>query len=64
MNACKNGNHNLKMVYIDQRLWGIQNIVRWCQDCGGIVVDSDVDGRIQAGKIMPMIFPNYLKSLT
>lgn len=31
-------------------------VVRWCRNCGGIVVDVDVDGRTQPGGAMSMQF--------
>ena len=34
-------------------------VVRWCRDCGGVVVDRDYDGRTNPGAIMGMIFPSY-----
>lgn len=36
---------------------GISMVVRWCEDCGAVVIDVDVDGRRQAGDVMPMRFP-------
>lgn len=38
---------------------GASHVVRWCQRCGGIVVDVDVDNRINAGQGMKMRFPKY-----
>ncbi len=32
-------------------------VVRWCPECGGVVVDADVDNRTQPGAFMRMKFP-------
>lgn len=34
-----------------------RTVVRWCQHCGAIVVDVDVDGRTAPGMAMKMRFP-------
>lgn len=34
-----------------------QKVVRWCINCGAVVVDIDVDGRIAPGLFMRMKFP-------
>ena len=31
--------------------------IRWCANCGAVVVDLDVDGYIRPGKITPLRFP-------
>lgn len=37
-----------------------EEIVRWCPNCGAIVVDADVDGRTSPGRISKMRFPKQL----
>ena len=32
-------------------------VVRWCRQCGGVVIDEDFDGRTAAGAGMSMLFP-------
>lgn len=32
-------------------------VVRWCPQCGAVVVDTDFDGRTNPGAIMKMKFP-------
>lgn len=32
-------------------------IVRWCRDCGAIVIDIDADDQTHPGAIIPMTFP-------
>lgn len=36
-------------------------VVRWCQDCGGIRIDTDFDGRTNQGQVMKMKFPEISK---
>ena len=45
---------------MDGGIDGIDSVVRWCPECGAIVVDQEVDGRIM-GKYMDMSFPKALK---
>jgi len=33
-------------------------VVRWCNECGVVVVDIDVDNRTKPGQMM---FPNHLR---
>lgn len=49
--------HNL--VEIDRRSTGYEQmaVTRWCTDCGGVVVDTDIDGRTMAGDQVRMRFP-------
>jgi len=50
--------HDLAEVYqAGTSLPGITEVVRWCRQCGAVVVDVDVDGRTKPGGIMSMIFP-------
>ena len=40
---CDLKNHNLIEIY-RHRFWGPEDhVVRWCRDCGAVVVDVDVD---------------------
>ena len=32
-------------------------VVRWCPDCGAIVVDAESDSRVYAGHRMKMVLP-------
>lgn len=59
-----NGHHtseSLEVVYED----GVENhssaVVRWCRECGAVVVDVDVDNRTYPGRIKPMQFPRVSK---
>jgi len=37
-------------------------VVRWCRNCGAVVIDLDYDGRVAAGVIMQMRVPTLTKS--
>ncbi len=55
---CKSGQHNLVIINSN----GCDNeekVVRWCKDCGAIVVDLDYDGRTNPGHYMKMRLPEY-----
>lgn len=32
-------------------------VVRWCSNCGAVVIDEDYDGRTKPGGVMKMKFP-------
>jgi len=52
-----NGKHKLKVVYASIGTWGEADVVRWCSDCGAVVVDVEVDNRINPGGVRKMEFP-------
>lgn len=50
---CLHGLHPLKEIYRTNR--GFEDeVVRWCPECGAIVVDCDLDNRIYPGRVMKM----------
>lgn len=55
---CDGRNHNLIEVHRSTDVTGISSVVRWCKDCGAVVVDGEFDGRIRPGDILPMTFPS------
>jgi hypothetical protein len=57
---CRNGKHELVDILSNSYSYGTHEVVRWCEECGAIVVDREVDGRVQPGNIMKMRIPNYL----
>ena len=60
--ACKNGEHKLKVIYWHSSLRGNEEpTVRWCGNCGAVVVDVDFDGRTNAGAIREMELPRETK---
>ena len=58
---CSNGKHNLEKIY---RLSDghFDTVVRWCSDCGAIVVDGEYDGRVSPGMYMPMKLPKLAQA--
>lgn len=58
---CDGKNHPLKEIFRSGCEDDIQSVVRWCPDCGAVVVDGELDGRVRAGAVMPMRFPASAK---
>lgn len=54
---CDFKNHPLIEIYRRHGSFDIDHVVRWCPDCGAVVIDGEHDGRIAPGKIVPMKFP-------
>lgn len=54
---CIKGNHDLIEVHRVYYLYNEDHVVRWCRECGSVVVDIEVDGRTMAGGIMEMKAP-------
>ena len=54
---CLQGLHPLKTIYTDSDGF-VDTVVRWCPECGAIVIDNDVDGRVYPGKVMSMKLSN------
>jgi hypothetical protein len=52
-------NHNLiEILRCPAGVPGAFTVVRWCVDCGAVVVDTDIDGRTAPGDYMPMRLPS------
>jgi DNA polymerase len=49
--------HDLIVICIAQETAYEENVVRWCKNCGAIVVDTDFDNRTKPGDIVPMMLP-------
>ncbi len=60
MNKCDGKNHSLIEIYRRRDPDDIFDIVRWCEYCGAIVIDGEMDGRVKPGGIMKMRFPKNL----
>jgi len=60
---CKNGNHNLTVIHSYYNDPLSENVIRWCKNCGAIVVDVDYDGRTNPGYVMKMKFPKIMYAL-
>ena len=55
---CDGKHHNLEEIAkFQSNIPGGDNVVRWCSDCGAIVIDVEIDNRIYPGKWMKMKFP-------
>ncbi len=59
---CDGRNHNLIVIYSTCDAWNEERVVRWCTDCGAVVVDRESDGRL-FGKIVKMKFPKVTYDL-
>ena len=55
--SCENGLHNLIEIYRNGYCDHENDVVRWCETCGAIVVDIDYDNRTHPGKIMKLKLP-------
>ena len=57
---CKEGLHPLKEI---RRYTGgvADSVIRWCPDCGAIVIDAECDGRVYPGHYMKMKLPKLAK---
>lgn len=38
---------------------GEYEVVRWCPNCGAVVIDVEVDGRVYPGRVSGMRFPKF-----
>jgi hypothetical protein len=59
IDKCNKGNHELIEIYrsdVDIIL-GVQDIVRWCNICGAVVIDREIDGRLIPGEVLKMMGP-------
>lgn len=64
MKKCFDGNHDLISIYETNGFMpGERECVRWCTNCGSIVVDCEQDSQIFPGAIMKMKSPNISKEL-
>jgi hypothetical protein len=61
LSECSHGKHDFIPAYRSSVDCDAEEIVRWCQTCGSIVVDLDYDGRTFPGKIMRLKSPLLAK---
>ena len=63
---CKAGQHSLEKILACESTYGKEysgeDIARWCEVCGSVVVDKDIDNRVSPGAIMKMKSPLIAKS--
>ncbi len=52
-----NETHPLIKIYTADTLTGFTHNVMWCPECGCVVVDLEVDGRVAPGAVMRMKSP-------
>lgn len=64
MQPCKGGQHDLKVIASNLAGYDCEEVVRWCQNCGAVVVDLDTDGRTSPGYYRAMQFPKLVKELS
>ena len=58
---CKEGLHPFREITRTSINSFEEEVVRWCPQCGAIVVDREVDGRLSPGYYMKIKFPNITK---
>lgn len=58
---CKLGKHDLIEISRSTDMFHISEVVRWCRNCGSIVIDNEMDGRVNPGQVMKMKFPELFK---
>lgn len=57
---CLNKQHDLVEIgYVGEPC----SVVRWCQECGAVVVDTDYDSRVSAGGVMEMRLPKTFQKV-
>jgi hypothetical protein len=49
--------HTLEVIMSRGEGYGCDAVVRWCSQCGAIVIDVDCDNRTAPGRIMKMRLP-------
>ena len=60
---CLNKQHDLVEIYVDGYVDEPCSVVRWCRECGAVVVDKDYDGRVFAGNVMKMKIPKTFQKI-
>jgi valyl-tRNA synthetase len=59
---CDGKNHHLKEIFrAPESPYDTEYVVRWCSECGAIVVDIDIDNRTSPGAGRKMEFPTIAK---
>ena len=59
---CLIGKHDLENIFEVGNDMST-NVVRWCRNCGAIVIDVDYDGRTNPGQVMKMKYPKIINGL-
>ena len=61
LDNCKTGMHSLIEIYTKYRGQDETEVVRWCTECGSVVIDIDCDNRTYPGSIMKMKKPRIAR---
>lgn len=57
---CKTGQHPFIVISKTEASLAYK-VVRWCPECGAIVVDADYDNRTNAGYYRELQYPEIVK---
>jgi len=57
LEECLRKEHPLQEIFRSGYEDEEQNVVRWCPQCGAVVVDAEYDGRTAPGRIRSMAIP-------
>lgn len=60
---CKKGKHSFQKIFESGGDME-SDVVRWCEVCGSVVVDTDYDDRTKPGAVMGMLSPSITKTLS
>lgn len=63
MKPCRDGQHTWQVIYRAGSELN-EEVVRWCTYCGAVVIDEEMDGRLNPGVIEPIRFPQATLYLT
>lgn len=57
---CKQGVHPFEIIAKFENCWHETKVVRWCPECGAVVVDLVYDGRTKPGYYRKLQYPNIV----
>lgn len=61
LSKCKEGLHPFVKISSTTVGEDEEEVVRWCPECGAIVVDHDIDGRTIPGYYKKITYPNIVR---
>ena len=61
IDKCKDKQHPLEELYSFSGSYDEEIVVRWCPECGAVVIDLDTDGRVNPGARMKMRTSNIYR---
>jgi len=59
--SCRNGTHPWVELARTSDGYDVERVVRWCGMCGSVVIDAEIDGRIDPGHYMRIRVPAVVK---